>query len=318
MNTQIKSFIIIFSFLTVYLTIIFVFNNILTVYLGWPGIEALLKPFKSLSITQIILSSLQWMSYILIVAYCFYSGYKINNSKILDYSNTFSNFSSYVARSAFWTIFLIGVVDVIISLLVSEKILDYFLSGSALNFFTKPSSRVLYIHLPLACIGFIIGYIKKTPGFIWFATLVVFAETAIVITRYVFYYEQAFMGDLVRLWYAAIFLFSSGYTLLKDGHVRVDILYVKFSEKGKAIANIAGSILFGIPLCALTLFFGLQGRTSIINAPVLSFEITQQGVSGMYIKYLLAAFLAIFAITMIFQFASLILTSLNQILKRTS
>jgi TRAP-type mannitol/chloroaromatic compound transport system permease small subunit len=207
---------------------------------------------------------------------------------------------------------------VIISLLVSEKILDYFLSGSALNFFTKPSSRVLYIHLPLACIGFIIGYIKKTPGFIWFATLVVFAETAIVITRYVFYYEQAFMGDLVRLWYAAIFLFSSGYTLLKDGHVRVDILYVKFSEKGKAIANIAGSILFGIPLCALTLFFGLQGRTSIINAPVLSFEITQQGVSGMYIKYLLAAFLAIFAITMIFQFASLILTSLNQILKRTS
>ena len=93
MNTQIKSFIAIFSFLTVYLTIVFVFNNILTVYLGWPGIEALLKPFKSLSTTQIILSSLQWMSYILIVAYCFYSGYKINNSKILDYSKTFSNFS---------------------------------------------------------------------------------------------------------------------------------------------------------------------------------------------------------------------------------
>jgi len=318
MNEKVKSFITIFSFLTVYLTIVFVANNVLTVYLGWPGIQGLIKSSQSLTTTQIILSSIQWLSYILIIGYCFYAGFKIKDSNIFHYSNTFSNFSSYVARSAFWTIFLIGVVDVIISLLVSEKILDYFLSGSALNFFTKPSSRVLYIHLPLACIGFIIGYIKKTPGFIWFATLVVFAETAIVITRYVFYYEQAFMGDLVRLWYAAIFLFSSGYTLLKDGHVRVDILYVKFSEKGKAIANIAGSILFGIPLCALTLFFGLQGRTSIINAPVLSFEITQQGVSGMYIKYLLAAFLGVFAITMIFQFASLILSSLNQITKRSS
>ena len=318
MNEKVKSLITIFSFLTVYLTIVFVANNVLTVYLGWPGIQGLVKSSQSLTTTQIILSAIQWLSYILIIGYCFYAGFKIKDSNIFHYSNTFSNFSSYVARSAFWTIFLIGVVDVIISLLVSEKILDYFLSGSALNFFTKPSSRVLYIHLPLACIGFIIGYIKKTPGFIWFATLVVFAETAIVITRYVFYYEQAFMGDLVRLWYAAIFLFSSGYTLLKDGHVRVDILYVKFSEKGKAIANIAGSILFGIPLCALTLFFGLQGRTSIINAPVLSFEITQQGVSGMYIKYLLAAFLGVFAITMIFQFASLILSSLNQITKRSS
>jgi len=68
-------------------------------------------------------------------------------------------------------------------------------------------------------------------------------------------------------------------------------------------------------LCALTIFIGLQGKTSIINAPVLSVEVTQQGVSGMYVKYLLAVFLAIFAITMIFQFASVVLSNTYKILK---
>ncbi len=47
---------------------------------------------------------------------------------------------------------------------------------------------------------------------IWLAFLVVIAEFLIVIARFIYGYEQTFMGDLVRFWYAALFLFASAYT----------------------------------------------------------------------------------------------------------
>lgn len=315
MNHNLKNFLKFISVLTVFLTIVFLLNNIVTVYFNWPGIEKLFKSFSTLKGIDVLLALIQLASYVFVIVYSFLYAVKISDEQILPCSEKFSEWSSYIARSAFWAIFFIGLFDIFISFLAAEKILSKLMSDSTLNIFTKPSSRALLFHLPLGVIGFVIGYYKKAPSFIWFATLVVFSEASIVITRYVFYYEQAFMGDLVRLWYSAIFLFSSAYTLVQEGHVRIDILYVKFSEKKKAISNIAGSILLGIPLCALTIFIGLQGKTSIINAPILSVEVTQQGVSGMYVKYLLASFLGFFAITMIIQFASSILFNTDKILK---
>jgi hypothetical protein len=48
----------------------------------------------------------------------------------------------------------------------------------------------------------------------------------------------------------------------------------------------------------------MNGKTSIVNSPVFNLEITQTGASGMFIKYQMAAFLAIFTVTMIIQFVS--------------
>ena len=63
------------------------------------------------------------------------------------------------------------------------------------------------------------------------------AEFQIVLLRFVFSYEQTLMSDLVRFWYGGLFLFASYYTLIKDGHVRVDVLYTNFTEKNKAKVN---------------------------------------------------------------------------------
>ncbi len=41
-------------------------------------------------------------------------------------------------------------------------------------------------------------------------------------------------------------------------------------------------------------------------APLLNFEVTQTGF-GMYVKYLMAGFLAIFAMTMLIQFCAMLL-----------
>lgn len=305
-----------FSFVVVTLTIIFFLNIILTNFFNWPGSKAILSFIfssnNSLKSFEIFLSFIQFSLYFVSLFFIYIYIFKINKNSLAEDSKQLSDLAAYITRAAFWTVFLVGLVDLLISFLVSEKaILDSLPSGLAQLLF-QPRSRILYVHVPLTVFSFLYALKNKSIGFIWLALLVVFAESLIVISRFVFSYEQAFMGDLVRYWYAALFLFGSAYTLLKDGHVRVDILYVNFKEKNKALANIFGSIFFGMPICFLILYSGMGSKTGIINAPILSFEISQQAQAGLYIKYMMASFLTVFAISMIIQFCSLILANLEK------
>jgi TRAP-type mannitol/chloroaromatic compound transport system permease small subunit len=305
-----------FSFVVVTLTIIFFLNIILTNFFNWPGSKAILSFIfssnDSLKSFEIFLSFIQFSLYFVSLFFIYIYIFKINKNSLAEDSKQLSDLAAYITRAAFWTVFLVGLVDLLISFLVSEKaILDSLPSGLAQLLF-QPRSRILYVHVPLTVFSFLYAIKNKSIGFIWLALLVVFAESLIVISRFVFSYEQAFMGDLVRYWYAALFLFGSAYTLLKDGHVRVDILYVNFKEKNKALANIFGSIFFGMPICFLILYSGMGSKTGIINAPILSFEISQQAQAGLYIKYMMASFLTVFAISMIIQFCSLILANLEK------
>jgi TRAP-type mannitol/chloroaromatic compound transport system permease small subunit len=102
---------------------------------------------------------------------------------------------------------------------------------------------------------------------------------------------------------------------MHEGHVRVDVLYTGFSERKKAWTNSMGSLLLGIPLCLIVIFLGLSGKASIINGPVLSFEITQQGSNGLYLLYLMAIYLIVFAVSMLTQFTSYFMSSSHKILK---
>ncbi len=221
----------------------------------------------------------------------------------------YSRISAFIIRAAFWSVFLVGLTDMLISFVRVEG----FLSALAGEYLTiqlgRPIFRGTYIHFPLILLSIVIAGFTRTLGFIWLALLIVAAEFLIVITRFVFSYEQAFMGDLVRFWYAGLFLFASAYTLVEDGHVRVDVLYANFSDRGKALTNSLGSLLLGLPLCWNILIQGMSGKGSIINSPLLSFEISQSGF-GMYTKYLMAAYLLIFAVSMAVQFVSFTLTNI--------
>ncbi|MBT6137393.1 MAG: permease, partial [Rhodospirillaceae bacterium] len=68
-------------------------------------------------------------------------------------------------------------------------------------------------------------------------------------------------------------------------------------------------LLLGLTLCWVILVIGMGQKASIINAPLMNFEVSQSGF-GMYVKYMMAGFLAVFAITMMIQFASYILESI--------
>ncbi|NBD17784.1 MAG: TRAP transporter small permease subunit [Cyanobacteria bacterium] len=58
-------------------------------------------------------------------------------------------------------------------------------------------------------------------------------------------------------WYLfdLVFLLGAAYTLQKNGHVRVDIIYKNFGRKGRAAANLIGTLLFLIPFCLMVIYF---------------------------------------------------------------
>ena len=76
-----------------------------------------------------------------------------------------------------------------------------------------------------------------------------------VVMRYFFRNSSVGMQEMEWHLFSVVILFGVSVALLDEGHVRVDFLYDRYSEKSKAMINIIGTILFLLPL-ALLIFFG--------------------------------------------------------------
>ena len=309
----------IFAGTIVVITLVFLFNNYLIFWLEWPGSITFLEHKQWFGLGPLdaplegdvaTLGWLQFLSYIgsivFVIAYVCLTPTKPLRADAELLSAT----AAYIVRAAFWSVLLIGLVDMVISFLRVEDLLASVVGAELTQELGKSRFRGIYVHVPLMISSLIIAYFARSLGFIWLAFLIVIAEFQIVISRFVFSYEQSFMADLVRFWYAALFLFAAAYTLVHEGHVRVDVFYAGFSERKKAWANAVGSVLLGLPLCWVILSMGMWQKGSSINSPLLSFEISQSGF-GMYVKYLMVGFLVIFAVSMTIQFMSYFLTSVE-------
>jgi TRAP-type mannitol/chloroaromatic compound transport system permease small subunit len=299
---------------------LYLFNNYLVYWQDMPGPYLLFSHFgwlgdeaDTLNAEQLTQGWWQVVSYAGVYALAVFYVIKNKTRDIRKDAERFEQLSAYLVRSAFWAVLLIGSADVIISFMRVEKLLEVFISDSLIAELGRPTYRGTYVHYPLLTLSFVVAFFVRNISFSWLALMVVLAEFQIVITRFVFSYEQAFMGDLVRFWYAALFLFASAYTLVHEGHVRVDVLYAAFSERKKAWSNIIGCLFLGIPLCWVILMHGMGGKGNSINSPLLSFEISQSGY-GMYVKYIMAAFLVVFSVSMMIQFVSYLLQNIAQLI----
>lgn len=279
------------------LLLAFMINNILVVGFNFPGIKATLSDESGAAFLQLSLYALAIALAIVFVRYT------LDRSLRLD-ARLIGNINAYLIRACFWTVLIVGVADVAIAFMRVENLLGLFVDGQTVQALNRAQYVGPNIHVPLIVASFVIALFTRTLGFTWLALLIVIAELLIVVSRFVFSYEQALMGDLVRYWYAALFLFASAYTLLDEGHVRVDVLYAGFSSRKRGIVNAIGAILLGMTTCWVIIAIGFGGKQAIINSPVANFEISQTGSVGMFIKYHMAAFLGIFAITMLIQFVS--------------
>ena len=81
--------------------------------------------------------------------------------------------------------------------------------------------------------------------------LVVFVD---VILRYAFNQSSVFTQELEWHIFGLVYLLGAGYTMLYDEHVRVDIVYSRWSPRRKAWANFIFAFLFFFPSVLLVMY----------------------------------------------------------------
>lgn len=312
-NPRTTVFVRFFGWAVLSALLVFLINNYLTFWLGWPGEGAALHIGANGSEAESSpLAWVQMLAYVAGVAAAAIYTVRSCSRTLREDSQRISDINALMIRMAYFAVLYIGVADAVLSFMRVEGFLPPVFGEELALELGKSQFRGPYVHLPLTALGILTAFFTRTLGFTWLALLIVVAELLIVITRFIFSYEQVFMGDLVRFWYAALFLFASAHTLLEEGHVRVDVFYAAFDRRRKGLVNAFGSVVLGVTLCWVVLIVGMGGANAVINAPVLNWETTQTGFS-MYVKYMMAGFLAVFAISMMIQFVSYMLDAVADV-----
>ena len=77
-----------------------------------------------------------------------------------------------------------------------------------------------------------------------------------VVSRYAFNEVSIGMQEMEWHLYSVVFMLGVPYAMRTDGHVRVDVLYTKWTNKTKAWVNLIGALIFVIPFAYLIGIFG--------------------------------------------------------------
>lgn len=154
---------------------------------------------------------------------------------------------------------------------------------------------------------------RKTGEVIaWFTVVMVVLMTGIVIARYSFSSGSIRLQESITFMHAAVFMLASAYTLAAGDHVRVDIFYSSMSVRGKAIVDIAGTLLLLMPFCAFLIWssWDYVGTSWSIRE-------TSSEAGGLPFPFpaLVKSFIPIMAILLILQGAALLLGSVARLSK---
>ena len=90
----------------------------------------------------------------------------------------------------------------------------------------------------------------------WLVLVATLVSAGNAVMRYGF--DQSSNAWLELQWYlfALIFLLGAGYTHRHNGHVRIDVLYGRFSERTRAWVDLLGGLLFLLPMASLIAWLG--------------------------------------------------------------
>ncbi len=123
--------------------------------------------------------------------------------------------------------------------------------------------------------------------------LLVLLQFAIVLLVYVFSSGSVQLQESLQYINAMMFLGGAGYTAFKDEHVRVDLLYCNFTERGKAKVNFYGTLFLLVPF--LILFWHASIPYVADSWAILETSVES---SGLPFIYILKSTLLLFAFTM--------------------
>jgi len=82
----------------------------------------------------------------------------------------------------------------------------------------------------------------------WLTVMMVLGTFVIVVLRYAFSIGWISMQESITWMHAAVFMLGAAYTLKRDEHVRVDIFYRRMSDRQRAWVDIAGTVVFLLPM----------------------------------------------------------------------
>ena len=150
---------------------------------------------------------------------------------------------------------------------------------------------------PLVTILALIDRINSLVGraVAWLTVLMVINVFLVVVLRYLFAIGWIWMQELYVWMHATVFLLGASYTLISDGHVRIDLFYRSATRSYKAMTNIIGSVFFGFPL--LYLIFDRSWPMVIRSWENLEKSAEAGGMPAVFIfKSILPVFCILFAI----------------------
>lgn len=86
----------------------------------------------------------------------------------------------------------------------------------------------------------------------WLTICMVFTTFLVAVLRYGFSLGWVWLQESYVWMHGIIFMVAAGYTLLHEGHVRIDIVYAAVSARAKAWINLLGVVFLLLPtLCVI-------------------------------------------------------------------
>jgi len=97
----------------------------------------------------------------------------------------------------------------------------------------------------------------------WLTLFLVLGTAVVVVLRYGFGIGATALQEAVLYAHALVFMGATAWVLQRNGHVRVDIFYQKFSSRSQALVEVFGTLVFLLPVC---LFLGWASWDYVSNS----------------------------------------------------
>jgi len=133
----------------------------------------------------------------------------------------------------------------------------------------------------------------------WLALAMVLIQFGIVVARYVFGLSDVAVQESVLYLHATLFMLGAGYTLLVNGHVRVDIFYSRLGPKGQRRIDLFGHLFLLMPTMLAVIYWSWPAVTNswgILEGPI--------SVGGIKAVFLLKSLIPAFGILLLLQSAA--------------
>lgn len=132
--------------------------------------------------------------------------------------------------------------------------------------------------------------------FSWLTLFLVVGTAIVVVLRYGFGIGATALQEAVLYAHALVFMGAAAWVLQRNGHVRVDIFFQKFSGRRQAVVELLGTLFLLLPVC---LFLGWASWDYVANSWATKEGSSESG--GLKYVYLQKSVILVLAVGMSLQ-----------------